>query len=61
MHRHGKGEITALRQASRVAEPRAMIARVAAHHRVAVNKLLGERKYGSQAHNVAMCCCGNAG
>ena len=53
-HRHAKGEITALRQASRLAEPRAVIGRVAAHHGITVNKLLGEREYGSQAHNITM-------
>jgi hypothetical protein len=53
-HREKRGEITAVRRAHRWDEPRAVIARVAAHHGLAVRELLQERRYGSQAHNVAM-------
>lgn len=53
-HRHGKGEITAVRRATRSTVPRELIARVAAYHELPVNKLLHERVYGSQAHNIAM-------
>jgi chromosomal replication initiation ATPase DnaA len=56
LNAHGakRGEITALRRAHRWDEPRAVIARVAAHHGLAARELLQERRYGSQAHNVAM-------
>jgi putative transposase len=53
-HGEKRGEITAVRRAHRWAEPRAVIARVAAHHGLAARELLQERHYGSQAHNVAM-------
>lgn len=53
-HRHYKGEVTAVRRANQLTEPRELIARVAAHHALSVNKLLHERVHGSQAHNIAM-------
>jgi putative transposase len=53
-HRHRKGEITAVRRATRSTAPRELVARVAAHHELPVNKLLHERVHGSQAHNIAM-------
>ena len=53
-HREQRGEITAVRRAHRWAEPRTVIARVAAHHGLGEKELLKERRYGSQARNVAM-------
>ena len=53
-HRDRKGEITAVRRASRSIKPRDLMIRVAAHYGLPANKLLRERAHGSQAHNVAM-------
>ncbi len=54
LNRDHRREVTGLRRAERVSDPRALVARVARHYGVSVNKLVQERAHGSEAHNAAM-------
>lgn len=47
-------EVTGLRHSANASEPKRLVARVASHYGISVNKLLGESIYGSEARNVAI-------
>jgi len=47
-------EVTGLRHPSNTSEPKRVVARVASHYGISVNRLLGESAYGSEARNVAI-------
>jgi putative transposase len=47
-------EVTGIRHSANTSEPRRLVARVASHYGISVNRLLGESIYGSEARNVAI-------
>jgi putative transposase len=47
-------EVTGLRSATSLSEPKRLVAQVASHYRVPLNRLLREPIYGSEARNVAI-------
>jgi len=52
--RDHRREVTGVRHALHVTEPKRLIDRVAEHYRITPRKLLEERAHGSEARNVAM-------
>ena len=47
-------EVTGIRHSANTSEPRRVVAQVASHYGISVNRLLGESIYGSEARNVAI-------
>jgi chromosomal replication initiation ATPase DnaA len=47
-------EVTGLRHSANASEPKRLVARVAFHYGISVNRLLGESVYGFEARNVAI-------
>ena len=52
--RHQRREVKALRRGTSGTDPHAIIARVARHHALPVDRLLGGKEYGLQARGLAM-------